>query len=257
MTARPQAPTARHPPPSRFSSRAWPAVVAFAVAAGVRLAVLPSLWDLPLVRTPKLDSNEYLTWARQIAAGSFALPAVSPHGPGYPFFLGGLLALLSGSLHAALLAQALLGAAILVRPTALLVVIALTCWLALARRSGPRRAVLLAWFAAPVLAIVVPVMVAIGASTRTVALQGFGGLNFYIGNSPLHSGRAEFRLGRGWDALNAEASRHGALDPAAQDRYYISKTLREIRAHPASFAGLLLRKCVWLVQAEEARDSHS
>jgi 4-amino-4-deoxy-L-arabinose transferase-like glycosyltransferase len=83
----------------------------FGVALIVRLVLVEELWNLPIVRTPKLDSAEYVSWARRLAAGDFAWPIVSQHGPGYPFFLAGLLAIASGSLHAALFAQAAVGAA--------------------------------------------------------------------------------------------------------------------------------------------------
>src|SRR5262249_61422872 len=41
------------------------------------------------------------------------------------------------------------------------------------------------------------------------------------------------------------------------DRYYVRKTLDEIRDEPVAFARLLAVKALWLVQAEEVRDSHS
>jgi hypothetical protein len=74
----------------------------FVLAAGVRLAVLSTLWNLPLVRTPKLDSAEYLSWALRLAAGDGAWPVVAQHGPGYPFFLAALLVIGDGSLKFAL-----------------------------------------------------------------------------------------------------------------------------------------------------------
>src|SRR5207302_376157 len=42
-----------------------------------------------------------------------------------------------------------------------------------------------------------------------------------------------------------------------QDRYYLRKTLSEIRRQPIAYLRLLAAKLVWLVQAEEVRDSHS
>ena len=52
-------------------------------------------------------------------------------------------------------------------------------------------------------------------------------LNVYIGDSPLHEGRATFRLGDGWDALNADALRAGVSDPAAQDRFLPGQRLAD------------------------------
>ncbi|HEX7138134.1 MAG TPA: glycosyltransferase family 39 protein, partial [Vicinamibacterales bacterium] len=83
----------------------------FVLAAAVRLAVLSTLWDLPLVRTPRLDSAEYFSWALRLAAGDAAWPVIAQHGPGYPFFLAALLAIGDGSIKFALAVQALVGAA--------------------------------------------------------------------------------------------------------------------------------------------------
>jgi tetratricopeptide (TPR) repeat protein len=82
----------------------------FAVAAIVRLAVGASLWTLPLVKTPRLDSAEYFSWASRIASGDWTWPVVAQHGPGYPVMLAGLLDLGGGSLTTALALQSLFGA---------------------------------------------------------------------------------------------------------------------------------------------------
>lgn len=66
--------------------------------------------DLPLSRTPHFDSFEYLSWARRIAAGDFTWPVPPPHGPGYPYFLGGLLALSGGRSMVIALVQSVMGA---------------------------------------------------------------------------------------------------------------------------------------------------
>ena len=105
--------------------------------------------------------------------------------------------------------------------------------------------------------VIAPAVAKNWSVSRTLSLQGYGGLNVYIGNSPQQSGRPTFRLGGAWDALNAEPSRAGITDPAAQDRYYLRKTLSEIRRQPIAYLRLLAAKLVWLVQAEEIRDSHS
>lgn len=87
----------------------WAAAV-FAAALLVRLGVGAQLAGEPLFRSPQLDSLEYLVWAQRIAAGELLWPVPPPHGLGYPVFLGGLLALLDGSLAAVRVAQSLLGA---------------------------------------------------------------------------------------------------------------------------------------------------
>jgi Flp pilus assembly protein TadD len=324
-------PAARAPSPRDAggpSSRATIAIV-FASAAVVRLLVAASTADLPLVRTPKLDSSEYVSWARRMADGNFAWPAVSAHGPGYPLFLAGIFAL-GGSNWSAIVVQSLVGAltavfvatlgrrwfgpragmwagllyatlgpavyvetsllaegvllcllmgalvvlsaerltvarssagglllglATLVRPTAALVAVALL--VALWRIARGRRSAVMTSFLCSACIVIAPGLIKNWSASRTLTIQGFGGLNFYIGNSPVHNGRPVFRLGAGWDALNSEAQRAGITDPAAQDRYYVRKTFDEIVAHPAAFVRLLGEKTLWLVQASEVRDSHS
>jgi Flp pilus assembly protein TadD len=331
------------------SADLWPLAAVFLAALIVRLIVATELWNLPIVRTPKLDSAEFLSWARRLAAGDFAWPVVSPHGPGYPFFLAALLAIGTGSLkfaiatqavvgsltavmiaaigrgwfgaragwvaglayalygpavyidtailsegllvflltvalwviggasarlkprasdtamsgaaaiigargfsRAAFIAGATLGLATLVRPTAIVVALAFVVWL-VTRGSRRNAAILAAAFAI----VVAPAIAKNYSVSRSVSIQGYGGLNVYIGDSPLHSGRPTFRLGAGWDALNAEAARAGISDPALQDRYYVTKTIGEIRRYLGSFLKLIGAKLLWLVQSEEIRDSHS
>ena len=297
------------------------------------MIVAAGMWHLPLVRTPKLDSAEYIGWALSLATGHLVWPIVSAHGPGYPFFLAALLIVGAGSLHAALLAQAALGAvtatlvagtatelldvrigflaglvyalygpavyvdaaflaeglllfflavalfaicgqpftktraavagaafgaATLVRPTALALASACVLWSLVSRR--PRKDQPVTRAAVLVLAVLLAISPALAknwSASHILGIQGYGGLNFYIGNSPLHTGRATFRVGGGWDALNSEASRAGLSDPSAQDRYYISKTLGEIEHHVGDYLKLLAVKFLWLFQAEEVRDSHS
>ena len=86
-----------------------PMLAVFAVAFLARLAVSAELGDTPLFRTALLDSREYWNWAERIAAGNFAWPVPPAHGPGYPLFLGGMLALFDGSVAAVRLIQAVLG----------------------------------------------------------------------------------------------------------------------------------------------------
>lgn len=86
------------------------AAVVFAVALLVRWVVGAQLADEPLFRSPQLDSLQYLTWGRRIAAGDFIWPVPPPHGLGYPVLLGALLSLFDGSLDAVRVAQSFLGA---------------------------------------------------------------------------------------------------------------------------------------------------
>jgi tetratricopeptide (TPR) repeat protein len=153
------------------------------------------------------------------------------------------------------IAGVLFGAAILVRPTAILVLGAVV--VAVWSTIRIRRAVVIAALVGSFCLVLAPALVANWEASRTLGVQGYGGLNFYIGNSPLHNGRAVFRVGGGWDALTSEALRAGITDPPQQDRYYIAKTRREIQAHPVAFVKLLAVKALWLLQADEVRDTHS
>ena len=302
----------------------------FGVAVALRLVVGASLADLPLIRTPKLDSAEYLSWALRIAGGNFGWPPVSPHAPGYPLFLAAIFALggsiwtatvlqsfiggvtavcvtivgnrmagpraglCAGLLYAtfgpavfvetsllseglllaflmgamvlltapglkpisALFAGVLLGAATFVRPTALFIAgtLMFALWWIVAKQQ---RMAIIRWCVCGLLLVLVPALAKSWHDSRTVSLQGFGGLNIYIGDSPLHSGRPVFRLGAGWEELNSEAHRAGIDDPRLQDRYYVVKTAREISDRPFAFARLVATKALWLVQSAEVRDSHS
>ena len=327
MSKRRRPPSRQHVSPTERDFGKIHALIVFVTAAAVRIAVASSLWDLPLVRTPKLDSFELLSWARRLASGDWTWPVVAQHAPGYPIFLASLLTAGGGSLKFALVVQALvgaatavfvavtaqrsfgsrsglfaglvyalygpvvyvetallseglllfllalalwalafdtptpsrmvvaglsLGAAMLVRPTALLITAPVVAWFAMRQRPS-----LAGMCAASMLIMLAPAIARNWSVTGSMALQGYGGLNVYIGDSPRNDGRATFRLGRGWDALNSEAARAGIRDPLAQDRYYVSKTWREIRDTPSAFMRLLLSKALWSVQSEESRDSHS
>ncbi|MEO8190165.1 MAG: tetratricopeptide repeat protein, partial [Acidobacteriota bacterium] len=152
----------------------------------------------------------------------------------------------------------LLGAAAIVRPTALLFVPPLLLWVAL--RSGWNRRALagVGLLIAGCLVPVLPVAVANARSTpRPVLIQGNGGLNFYIGNSPGGGGVPSVRPGEAWDQLEAEPARKGFALPADQDRYFYAKTFREIASSPGAWAGLVATKALWTVQADEIRDTFS
>jgi tetratricopeptide (TPR) repeat protein len=109
----------------------------FAFGLLLRLIVLHRLLDLPLHRTPQLDSLEYLIRAEQIRLGNLTVPDNPAHGPGYPFFAAGVLSLFEGSLTALGVAQSLLGAA-------LCVLVAGLVWRWFGRQAGILAGLLLA-----------------------------------------------------------------------------------------------------------------
>jgi tetratricopeptide (TPR) repeat protein len=313
----------------------------FGAAFLVRIAVWLQIRSLPIVRSPQLDSFEYVEWARRLASGDFTWPVPPPHGPGYPFFLSLVLKLSGGSLDAAAVVQAALGAvgcvlvarigrkffgrqaglfaglllaiegaaalvdvslfsegfllvllaaallrlspdgpptlrdavaagawiglAALVRPTAVFLLPVAIGSVFLRRREAPPlrsasggRLSRSLGIAAAAAVIILPVTLQnLRATGAPLLVQGHGGFNFWIGNSPARDGLPSVRPGAGWDRVEGEAVRAGFLTPGEQDRYFVNKTLREIRAAPLEWLRLLGAKVVWTLQAEEVRDPFS
>lgn len=308
--------------------RAVQAAAIFLAALALRLMAVQALGDLPISRTPQLDSAAYLAWARALLEHILYWPPYPEHAPGYPLFMAGILAL-GGSLTTVRVVQALLGAigcvltariasrtltpkaflpagllqaaygpliyidssllaeslfvfllilaldlatsaetrrrwlicgivlgaAIVVRPTALVVVAAFAIVMALRmkRRVALRFAVSLAAGAAVVVA---PIVLQNWRVTGVPMVQAYGGMNVYLGNRPSGDGAARARLGGEWDRLEGEASRTGTTRND-QDAYYLRRTLEEISAQPAAYTRLLGIKLMWTLQDEELRDTHS
>ena len=310
---------------NRVMSRETLAVFILAFAA--RLVAVWYLGDLPISRSPQLDSLEYVLWAERIAADGFAWPAYPEHAPGYSFFVAAILMLSSGSLTAvrviqavigslscvmtariasrtltpraflpagllqalyapflfldtALLAEPLfiflilasidlairagdrqsrwvwagvfVGAASVVRPTGLVLILALGMAGLRERRIRHPLLVLLCGAAL----VVAPVVVQNWRVSGIPLIQAYGGMNFYLGNTPSSDGAARARLGGWWDTLEAEASRAG-ISRNDQDRYFMDRAWTEVVSSPAAYARLLANKAAWLTQQEELRDSHS
>jgi tetratricopeptide (TPR) repeat protein len=145
----------------------------------------------------------------------------------------------------------LLGYAALVRPTALLL-------LPLLLLFGAKTWRLRALMAAVVIAVITPVTIANYRSTHAfIPIQAFGGMNFYLGNSPLRDGLPSARPGGEWERLEAQAARAGANGALAEDRYFMRATWSEIGAHPLAWAKLLAAKAVRTLESDEIRDTHS
>jgi tetratricopeptide (TPR) repeat protein len=157
----------------------------------------------------------------------------------------------------------LLGLAALVRATALGLVpaLALVALLAGRRNQGGgwgKRAAAAALVVAAALAVVLPVSLPMGRTTGgSLVIQGYGGLNFLMGNDPAGRGLPAARLGGSWDRLEGEAARQGLTGAAEQDRFFLAKARRAIAADPLGWLRVLAAKAFWLLQAEEIRDSHS
>ena len=68
------------------------------------------LGDLPISRTPQLDSAVYVNWAKEIVNDPAFWPEYPEHAPGYPMFVALILSLSGGSVMAVRVVQAILGA---------------------------------------------------------------------------------------------------------------------------------------------------
>lgn len=313
----------------RFGRVPVQAALIFTVALALRLAATFVLGDLPISRTPQLDSAAYVSWARALVENPWFWPAYPEHAPGYPIFMAAILAIFDGSLMAvrivqsclgavacvltariaarsftsnayvpagllqaaygpliyietALLAEsllvfllvlaldvatsargrarwaaagALLGLAIIVRPTAAVVPVAFAITIALREKRLVAIRYALA-MAAGIAIVVVPVLVQNWRVTGLPIVQAYGGLNMYLGNRPSGDGLASARPGGEWDALEGAASRTGG-GRNDQDAYYLRRTFAEVAESPGAYIRLLLSKLVWALQDEEPRDTHS
>ena len=165
------------------------------------------------------------------------------------FFLAAMLWCIATDRHP-LLTGAVLGLAALTRPTALIFVpLAIG-----AARTWRARALV----AAAAIVVISPVTIINWRASHTfIPIQAYGGMNFYLGNSPHRDGTASARLGGDWERIEPEAARHGATTPFAEDHYFMQTTRTEIRNEPFAYVRLLLRKLTLTFQNEEVRDSES
>jgi Flp pilus assembly protein TadD len=153
-------------------------------------------------------------------------------------------------------AGAVLGAASIVRPTALAVTVAFAA--ALVWRWQQRRVARATVVALTLgtLMVIAPVLLQNWRVTGVPLIQAYGGMNFYLGNSPSGDGAARARPGGRWDELEGEASRAGARRNE-QDAHFVTRTWREVRSNPVGYVRVLTSKAIWATQAEELRDTHS
>ena len=86
------------------------AALIFGVAITLRLVAVFVLGDLPISRTPQLDSAAYVGWAGELVRNGSFWPVYPEHAPGYPIFMSVILAAFDGSLTAVRIVQSILGA---------------------------------------------------------------------------------------------------------------------------------------------------
>ena len=78
------------PSPDGFGATGQAALI-FAVALALRLVAMFVLGDLPISRTPQLDSSAYLGWAGALVNDGSFWPVYPEHAPGYPIFMSVIL----------------------------------------------------------------------------------------------------------------------------------------------------------------------
>jgi 4-amino-4-deoxy-L-arabinose transferase-like glycosyltransferase len=224
------------------------------LAVHVMQAVLGAVTAVVIALIARRVYGDYASLIAGLFTATYAplaLIDVSLYAEGLLVFLlsCSLLALVSLESRPALIAflcGTALGVAIIVRPTAA-ILIPIYVW-QLWRHA--RRALIV--FAIAVLYPIVPVLVHNWSETGDLlAIQSGGGFNFYIGNEPSHDGTAWARPGGTWDWARGEAWRAGVRGAALEDHYYFRRALLNLHG------SLFLSKAFWFLQNEEIRDSHS
>ncbi len=86
------------------------AALIFGAALALRLVAMFVLSDLPISRTPQLDSSAYVGWAGALVNNGSFWPVYPEHAPGYPIFMSVILSAFESSLTAVRTLQSILGA---------------------------------------------------------------------------------------------------------------------------------------------------
>ncbi len=97
------------PSPDGFGATGQAALI-FGVALALRLVAMFVLSDLPISRTPQLDSSAYVGWAGALVNNGSFWPVYPEHAPGYPIFMSVILSAFESSLTAVRILQSILGA---------------------------------------------------------------------------------------------------------------------------------------------------
>lgn len=142
------------------------------------------------------------------------------------------------------IAGALCGVAALIRPAMLLFLPLAVLWLGFTRRYVP--ALVLAGSA---LLVILPWTVRnLRVHERFVLIASEGGVTFWTGNHPLAKGEGDLAANLPIKRAELEFRRaHAGLSPEALETLYYRDALSHIRARPLWWAGLILRKAVYLV----------
>ncbi|HUT53835.1 MAG TPA: glycosyltransferase family 39 protein [bacterium] len=210
----------------------------FSEAAGLMAALILALyWPLMIFEQRLLSASLFVFLN---LAGLWAAARAAQGESSRPWALAGLI----------------FGAAALVRPEAMLIIIAYIVWLCgrAAREKSWRRMEQALGLTALAFLVVAPVVqVQHGLSGEWMLLQSNGGLNLYLGNNPDSDGTPYARPGGAWDALTAMPARQGALTDAEQDRWFARKAWEFARSEPMDFLKLVLKKSALLASHREVR----
>lgn len=146
----------------------------------------------------------------------------------------------------------LLGIAALGRPNLLILAPVLAWWLW--RRGGGRLQ--------PAVILIVAAGLGIAPATLHNLRQGSfvlvsanAGANLWTGIRPAADGVEAIPIGIQWDDLQLEAAQAGAGDPAAADAWLVRRALKQAAADPPRALGLLARKALLLLSAQEGRNN--
>ena len=139
------------------------------------------------------------------------------------------------------LAGALAGVALQLRPVNVALVAALALWLGREPGGVPARVRRLAALCIPVLLALAPTLRHnYFASGRVVPISVNGGINFYIGNNPDYDTTVAIRPGLRWEQLTA---RFGSMsDPVRWQQNFYQASFEYMRQHPVAYLRLLGKK---------------